>query len=166
MARTSETESTINLVLFFDANLPKIRKCRPGCKGASHIICQHSFGFNATFLHTSEYADFLRFSDFQVILHCVFLILHNKKYQRAAESRRFIIVTKDQKFLQDAEKVWQEKAKPKTRPKLIFGRESWVSWNGFVIFVKTIGCKNYGTNRKDDARCLVEQLNKHFAECP
>lgn len=164
MAQTSKSQTKADLVLFFDANLPKVKECSSNCRGKSRAICKHSFGFEATFLHTSHYADFLRFSDFQVILHCVFLILHNKKYHRVAENGGFFIVTKDRKFLKDAENVWKEKARPKTRPKLTFhfidDRNGSVAWNGFKIFVKVIDCKNYGTNSDEDIGRIVSEISR------
>lgn len=157
-----ETGNPVDAVVFFDANMPKMHKCDTSCKARKTQLCRHHFNFNAKVMYPSDYIGFLRFYDFQIILHCLYLIKRNARYKYLADNGRFIIVTKDRTFLRDAEDVWFKKLKPKTKPKLEFGRD-FVSCGSWKIIVKLINCKNYGTNGDHDLLCVIDELNKLWA---
>ncbi|MBI2063736.1 MAG: hypothetical protein HYT65_01950 [Candidatus Yanofskybacteria bacterium] len=157
-----ETSSPVDAVIFFDANMPNMHKCSAGCKVRETQLCKHRFNFNAKVIHPTEYISFMRFYDFQIILHCLYLIKGNSRFKYLAENGKFVIVTKDRTFLRDAQDVWVKKLKPKTRPKLEFGRD-FVSCGSWTIKVKLINCKNYGTNGDHDLFCTIDELNKLWA---
>ncbi len=155
MAKPSKT---LDAVLFLDACMPRIEKCKSGCQSNESVLCRHRFNFNVKILHTTRYIDFLCFYDFQIVLHCLFLIQKSATFRRLVESGNFIIVTKDRKFLEDARKMWLARSNKKTHPKLDFGPDS-ISWGKYKIMVKLIRCKNYGTDKDDDLRCLIREMN-------
>lgn len=157
-----ETGSRVDMVVFFDANMPNMHKCSANCKPKKTQFCRHRFNFNAKVMYASEYIDFLRFYDFQIVLHCLYLIRKNVYYRNLAENGRFIIITKDRNFLRDAEKEWVKKLKPKTKPKLEFSR-NFVACGLWKIMIKVINCKNYGTNGDHDLFCVIDELNKLWA---
>ena len=154
-----ETSGQVDAVVFFDANMPKLRSCSANCKIKKTELCRHRFNFNAKVIHPTEYINFLRFYDFQIILHCFYLIKRNARYRHLAENGRFVIVTKDRSFLRDAEDAWLKKRKSKTKPTLGFGRD-FIACGSVKIVVKTINCKNYGTNGSHDIFCAINELNK------
>lgn len=149
----------VDMVVFLDANMPKMHKCSANCKTQKTQLCRHRFNFNAKIIYPTEYINFLRFYDFQIVLHCFYLIKRNIHYKYLAENGRFIIITKDRTFLRDAEDVWVKKLKPKTKPKLEFGKY-FITCRSWKIIVKVINCKNYGTNGGHDLFCMIDELNK------
>lgn len=159
MAQTSRLKPDV--ILFFDACMEKMQACNAKCGDDQSVLCKHRFNFDAQALYTNGYIGFLRFSDFQVILHCFYLIKKRKMFQQAAKNGKFFIITKDKKFLYDAEKVWQEKKKANTNPNLGFNTDE-VFWGSFKIRVHTISCKNYGVDGHDDLICTIKDLNKIF----
>lgn len=157
-----EASSQVDVVVFFDANMPKMHQCGVSCKTRKTQFCRHRFNFHAKVIHATKYTDFLRFYDFQIILHCLYLIKRNARYKYLAENNRFIIFTKDRDFLRDAKEEWTKKLKPKTKPKLEFSRD-FVACGSWKIMVKLINCKNYGTNGNHDLSCVIDELNKLWA---
>lgn len=151
----------VDAVLFFDACMPKISRCRDDCQNNKKIFCRHRFNFKTKIFHTNDYMDFTRFYDFQVILHCFYLIRNNKSCLRLAEKGRFFLITKDRTFLRDAEKEWKDRIKAKTQPKLSFNPKS-VSCGQYVIKIIEVDCKNFGTDKHDDVECVVEEVNKQI----
>ncbi len=158
-----EKGSSVDTVIFFDANMPRMPGCSNLCKIKKTQICRHRFNFNAKVLHTNEYINFLRFYDFQIILHCLYLIRKKANFRRISENGRFVIVTKDRAFLHDAEDAWLKRKKSKTRPTLEFGR-NFVKCGSYKILVKIISCKNYGTDGHHDLLCVIDELNKMWLE--
>ena len=157
-----KTSGPVDAVVFFDANMPKIHSCSANCRIKKTELCRHRFNFNAKIIHPTEYINFLRFYDFQIILHCLYLIKKNVRYKYLAENGRFIIITKDRAFLRDAEDAWLRKRKSKTKPTLEFGK-NFVACGSVKIAVKIINCKNYGTNGSHDLSCAIDELNKILA---
>ncbi len=156
-------QSKTEAVFFFDACMPNIDTCSANgnCKNNPLIHCRHRFRCNAEIILTNKYIRFMIFSDFQMVLHCFYLIQKTERFREISENGRFFIVTKDQKFLQDAEKVWRERKKSANSPNLIFDQDKGLaSWGPLKLFIHTVRCKNYGTNGHHDLACAVEGLNK------
>lgn len=149
-----------DVVLFFDACMEKMQECGSNCRSNQAVLCRHRFNFNAQTIHTNGYIGFLRFSDFQIVLHCFYLIKKQKRFQQAAKNGRFFIITKDKKFLYDAEKVWREKKKAKTSPRLRFDSSD-VHWDQWRIRVLTVPSKD-GCDYEHDLAYIIETLNKIF----
>lgn len=162
---SADSENTSRVVVLFDACAPKMEECILGrCESDSTILCKHRFKFNFYVLngiHGQSYLSSVMLLDYQVILHFLYFIF--QKRVPGPKNSKFVIVTKDKKFLQSAQKEWQEKAKKKTRPHLSFG-SNFVRNGKTVIYVECIESKAYGLDRYDDRMAIIEHLNLRFEQ--
>lgn len=146
--------------------MPKIEKCTSGrCRSDKNVVCKHKFAFDPYVLNGlggQSYLQFVQLLDYQVILHFLYFIAH-KNIPGGRRNARFIIVTRDKKFLASAEREWLGKAKPRTRPCLNFG-PGFVKSGKTVIYVECIESKPYGSNRRDDLDMIARQLNNRFGK--
>lgn len=161
----AESENASRVVILFDACAPKMEECVPDqCENDPAILCRHRFKFDFYILngiHGQNYLSSVMLYDFQVILHFLYFIFQNRV--PGPKNSKFVIVTKDKKFLQSAQKEWQEKAKKKTRPRLCFG-SNFVKNGKIKIYVECIDSNPYGSDRYDDRMAIIEQLNRRFEQ--
>ena len=162
---TTEKENTPRVVVLFDACASKMEECIPGqCESDDSILCKHRFNFDFYVLngiHGQSYLSSVRLFDFQVILHFLYFIVQNRVPR--PKNSKYVIVTKDKKFLQSAENEWRAKVKKHTRPKLTFG-PNFVRNGKIVIYVECIESRAYGSDRYDDRAVVIDQLNKQFGQ--
>lgn len=161
----TDSENSSRTVILFDACAPKMEECVSGrCENDPAILCKHRFKFDFYILngiHGQNYLSSVMLFDFQVILHFLYFIFQNRV--PGPKNSKYVIVTKDKKFIQSAQKEWQQKAKKKTRPRLNFG-SNFVRNGKMVICVECIESKTYGSNRYDDRAAIIEQLNRRFGQ--
>jgi len=162
---TVDSEAPSRTVILFDACAPKMEECIPGrCENDSSVLCKHRFNFDFYILngiHGQNYLSSVMLFDFQVILHFLYFIFQNRV--PGPKNSKFVIITKDKKFLQSAQKEWQQKAKKKTRPHLNFG-SNFVRNGKVVIYVECVDSKPYGSDRYDDRAAIIERLNSRFGQ--
>lgn len=160
-----DSENSSRIVILFDACAPKMEECISGrCESDSSVLCKHRFDFDFYILNGifgQNYLSSVMLLDFQVILHFLYLIFQNRVPR--PKNSKFVIVTKDKKFLKSAQKEWQEKAKKKTWPRLNFGLD-FVSNEKIVIYVECVDSDPYGSDRYDDRAAVIEQLNRRFGQ--
>lgn len=165
MALAAGSKNTSKVVVLFDACVSKMEECIPGrCEDDPAILCKHRFKFDFYVLngiYGQSYLSSVMLLDFQVILHFLYFIFQNRV--PGPKNSKFVIVTKDKKFLLSAHKEWQQKAKKKTRPYLSFG-PNFVRNGKIVIYVECVGSKLYGLDRYDDRRAIIEHLNSRFEQ--
>lgn len=161
----ADTGSTPRVVILFDACAPKMQECVPGrCESDISILCKHRLNFAFYILngiHGQNYLSSVMLFDFQAILHFLYFIFQNRV--PGPQNSKYVFVTKDKKFLQSAQKGWQEKAKARTRPRLSFGA-NFVRNGKIVIYVECIDSKAYGSDRCDDRVAIIQQLNQRFGQ--
>jgi len=161
----ADSEKASRIVILFDACAPKMEECVPGrCESDPTILCKHRFEFDFYILNGingQSYLSSVMLFDFQVILHFLYFIFQGRV--PGPKNSKFVIVTKDKKFLQSAQNEWQQKAKKKTRPRLSFG-SNFVRNGKIVIYIECIDSKAYGSNRYDDRIAIIEHLNRRFGK--
>lgn len=101
-----EQNPKIRRFLLFDACMPNLESCRKdgSCGTNKNILCIHRFKKGTEVLHTTPYIDFLRYYDFQVLLHFIYLIAKYRNQRELSSACEFYIVTKDLGFKKDAKK--------------------------------------------------------------
>ncbi len=160
---TVDSEAPSRTVILFDACAPKMEECISGrCESDPSVLCKHRFNFNFYVLngtHGQNYLQSVQLLDYQVILHFLYFITQNRT--PGPDNAKFVIITKDKKFLLSAQKEWLDKAKPKTKPRLNFG-SGFVRNGKIVIYVDCVDSKPYGSDRYDDRAAIIEQLNRRF----
>ena len=161
----TDKENTPRVVILFDACASKMGECISGqCESDTSVLCTHRFNFNFYVLngiHGQSYLSSVQLFDFQVILHFLYFIAQNRVPR--PKNSKFVIITKDKKFLQSAEKEWRAKKKKHTKPKLTFG-PNFVRNGKILIYVKCIESKAYGSDRYDDRAAVIDQLNRQFGQ--
>jgi len=162
---TDNTATTLRTVVLFDACAPKMAKCISGrCENDPAILCKHRFNFDfyvVNGLMGQSYLQYVQLFDFQVILHFLHLIIQNG-VPRPGNSK-YVIVTKDKKFLKSAEGEWRTKARRQTKPKLTFGPD-FVRNGKAVVYVECIESQSCGSDRYDDRAEVIRRLNEKFGQ--
>ena len=160
----SDTEDSPRIVILFDACTPKMEECIPGrCESDTDVLCKHRFQFNCYILngiHGQSYLSSVMLFDFQVILHFLYFIFQNRV--PGPKNSKYVIVTKDKKFLASAQNEWQKNVKKRTRPRLNFGPNC-VKNGSKVIYVECINSRACGSDRCDDRTAIINRLNERFA---
>jgi hypothetical protein len=151
----------LSVFLFFDECVKPPTACAKGCEENDKLACKHRLDFTAEILGVDDYIRFMRFSDRQIILHCLSMIRGDNAMQIAAKSGKFFIVTRDKTFLKDAQKIsGSPKRNHKNFPTLGFGPDL-VECNGFKIKILEINCPSRSDicRDTDDTRCAICRLN-------
>lgn len=146
-----------DVLVCFDANLPKIEKCQPNCETKRSISCIHRFDRKVLVEHCNT-KKFQGWSDL-----CIFMYFLGRIFESIAEglvtpSSVFIILTKDRNFIDDVKNDWEKTKRLGSRLQLQFLGNS-ISCGGLVVFVQQIDCPNYGNTRKDDLKCAFYKVN-------
>ena len=157
------TEGFFDAVLYFDANLPKLKRCKENCESREGILCVHRFNsrvcveyYNAKrFNKTKKGA---KWTDFKVITHIISDILAKIAEDTISPTHcAFIILTRDRNFIEDVKIGWQE-SKGGRYLDLEFSGNS-IVFGDIIIFVQQIDCPGYGHSRSDSLRCAFEKVN-------
>ena len=153
---------TTGLVLFFDACMPRMDECFSGCKSDEKNLCKHRFNQNVDLIYHTAYMGYLEFSDYQVAKHCFYLINKSDLLKSLSRKKRFFIITKDKRFMQDAEKVYLARKKPNT-PALGFDfKLGIISCGPIELVVHTVLSGSGTGGHAEDLSSLIEELNKRF----
>lgn len=165
MAAETDSDRASRVVILFDACAPKMEECIPGrCETDSRVLCKHRFNFSCYVLngiHGQSYLSAVQLYDFQVILHFLYFIALDRVPNPI--NSKFVIVTKDKKFLHSAKKEWEGKARKRTRPPLHFDL-NFVRNREAIIQVECIDSKAYGSDRYDDRAAIIAQLNDRYGQ--
>ncbi len=155
---------TVDAVVFFDVNMPKMHGCSSNCRNRSRdenlILCKHRLKFSAHLLHLGRLVE--GYNDFRVVEACFNWL---KKYGQKdfPGATFFAISTKDVNFLEkDVMPHYFDAVQDKTTDlRLVFGKD-WVYYaaEDQKIFIVTVNCKNYGTRSHHDLRCVIFKLNE------
>ena len=152
-----ETEESVDAILCFDANLPKMEKCTGDCKTVKTVLCPHRFNFKSkiTYCNTPR---FYKWPDSEILLYFLDYVRDNIKDGSALATTLFVILTKDVDFLKDAE----YELRRDIRGNNLDFSGNFVTCGDIVIFIKTIDCKNYGTKGRDNLGCAIYKMNNFF----
>lgn len=154
---SSQTEEPADAVIGFDANLPKMENCGRGCKEIKTILCPHRFCFKSKIIYYSK-PKFQCWSDSAILLHFLRTIQDNLNAGSISSRSLFIIVTRDSTFLKTA----KDELGAKIKDLKIDFYDNYIVYGGFVIFVRLVDCKNYGTGRNHDRQCIIRTVNAFF----
>ena len=115
-----------SVVVYFDANMPDIRKCHHGCTSSATHFCKHRFGPGISLVSKPGWLIFTWQSDLQVILDFLYVINH--VFRKLRGHRTYVIVTHDEDFIADARRE-HENGQHNGRPRLTWGND-WVEFMG------------------------------------
>ncbi len=146
-------------VLFFDACMPEMQECFPGCQDNTAVLCKHRFNFNPLIIYGN--GKIPGFPDFRVVLY--FFRLIRKKEVQAARSVKYFLVTRDKKFLKSVRKQSQTKKNAHFTFDL---KRKCISCNSITIHICTVnGIKSKAVNVQkaiNIQRKTIERLNRFF----
>lgn len=150
-------DQTPDVVIFFDANMPDMERCRGDCS-SSDLLCVHRFNFTAHPVWCRKAIKGL--DDFRVLEYFFNFITRHNNWQTGRKPL-FVLVTKDHKFLERGVPEAYKKALKAQKTKLTLKfNESSVLSDESIILIKVIDCDNYGTDRRDNLRCTIKLLNE------
>ncbi|OGN01100.1 MAG: hypothetical protein A3B91_00790 [Candidatus Yanofskybacteria bacterium RIFCSPHIGHO2_02_FULL_41_29] len=152
-----DSKETVDAILCFDANLPKMHTCSDKCEGNYLILCRHRFNFNAKILYCNT-PQFYKWPDSEILLYFLDYIKNGISDGLIPVHAIFTILTKDTDFLRDAESELGRKAKGNG---IDFLNSSIVNGD-LVIYIKQVDCKNYGSKGNDNLKCAIYKMNKFF----
>ncbi|OGN33665.1 MAG: hypothetical protein A3F98_04210 [Candidatus Yanofskybacteria bacterium RIFCSPLOWO2_12_FULL_41_8] len=133
-----DSKETVDAILCFDANLPKMHTCSDKCEGNYLILCRHRFNFNAKILYCNT-PQFYKWPDSEILLYFLDYIKNGISDGLIPVHAIFTILTKDTDFLNSS---------------IVNG--------DLVIYIKQVDCKNYGSKGNDNLKCAIYKMNKFF----
>lgn len=154
-------EPVPDVVVFFDANMPKMDACSANCKNISLVFCKHKFGFNACLVNHSR--DICGFNDFNVARFFLDLIGKNDQWNRKPRPV-FILITKDHNFVEDVKPDYLDELKKGTAGIKLSFTGNIIKRDSLELKVVIIEHKPYGDNRNSDLRLMIEKLNRRWAK--
>lgn len=95
-----------DVVLGFDANLPKMDMCHDNCHSNPLCLCRHRFNFTV-FIRRYNTKASQRLEDSKIILDFFEFVEKMIGEKLVSSDSLFVIVTKDGNFLSDAEKEFE-----------------------------------------------------------
>lgn len=153
----SQPTETIDALLCFDANLPKLEKCKPNCSYRNGISCIHRFNHRVE-VERYNTKKFWKWADLNIFLYFLRDIFGGIAENRIVLNKCvFMILTKDRNFIHDVMIQWEESGM-KEHLNLIFYSDS-ISLDGLTVFIQQVSCPNYGNSRTDDLKCVFSKVN-------
>lgn len=155
----------VEVFLFTDESVCKMENCRLGCKQNVNILCKHRFDFE-THIFSNDIFNAQGSSDFKVIVNCFDYIARIKhkiekiRWRRTAR-KKFIILTKDENFFQEA----ASKIKEAKQQNLVFDTQNQcVGREGVFLCVVYLKCEGDNQKRKGQRLRIIGELNWRFNE--
>lgn len=145
------------MVIFFDANMPKIDPCEQGCPKNSLILCKHRLRFNASVVYLGK--TIVGLSDFRVVQRCFALIQKNKKWHRK-NCPLFVLVTKDHDFLDDVKSGYVNELDRETTDITLSFADNCVICGVTRLVVRVLDHEPYGWRKNRDLCCAFTRLNQ------
>ncbi len=148
-------------LVFLDACSTDLEHCRSGCESNSFILCRHRLTGHVQTIHTDHLVEFVRYFDFQVVLHFLYVIYKKAKRGSLAPRCQFVLVTKDKKFLHSARREWQERGgrRPNSLPRLQFTLGGTVTDGRYEIRVVYVGERH---GKIESQQSIIHRLNEIF----
>ncbi|HXV27089.1 MAG TPA: hypothetical protein VD862_03665 [Candidatus Paceibacterota bacterium] len=109
---------TVRLVVVFDAGLPKLWPCAPGCKTNEHHLCKHRFPEGVKVVTHTKHLERPGLSDLHIIRH-VFRMM-GWRMSGVTDSTRWVIFTADGGFWKEARHHYRSLNGHAPRPPLTF----------------------------------------------
>lgn len=155
-----EASGQVDVVIFFDANMPKMDRCSNNCQGKDLVFCKHQFNFNVHLTRRSKSTNGL--SDFEIVRYFFNLIKYN--WPSVRPRPLFILVTRDYNFIEDVKLGYLDERQDNTANiHLAFAKKS-IKSEGLELLVVTVRHKPCGADRDDDLRDMVDKLNRLWTE--
>lgn len=182
--KTSKDDPATKGIVLIDSCLPGLENCRRGCAPRrSKVRCRHRLKFNCRVVHCTP-KRFDSVPDIGIILYFIKLVFTRLTVGSGANDtdQFFILITKDNTFLESAEREWR--ARKKDNKGLILGKKwsdlaCWSLDHGveilfggdkiyvkighieFIIYVQKIFCrkKKHQTYKTCDQLCAITKIN-------
>ncbi|MDP3954316.1 MAG: hypothetical protein Q8Q06_02775 [bacterium] len=164
-----QTEDDRHIVVLFDENMPHIKACRrpKDCNNPKYL-CRHRLNFNSHIFYISKTErrelHEAGLEDLGVVNLFLTKILKNNLCwpEVSIDNQVFVIVTKDSKFIRSARGHWIDLKKDSAlKHDLEFG-DGFISNHDITIFIQKIECKQYGNDKGDNLKCMIEKLNRRW----
>jgi len=150
----------VDMVILFDACMPRLEICRTGCENDTECLCRHRLNFRARILNINSYISELGFSDLQIILHLAYILRRNRKLQSLKDSARIVITTRDRGFTRDAWREFSKKRRNSWRkPRLRFNGNRVTTAEGIRIYIHEATSQRQGRKRHSDLPAIIQDLN-------
>ena len=150
-----------DVIIFFDANMPKMDACSANCKNKCLVFCKHKFDFSACLINHSR--NLCGLNDFNVTRFFLDLIRKNNWWNRKPRPI-FILITKDQNFIEDVRPDYLNELKNGTAGiRLSFTGNS-IKCGVLELRVVIIKHKPYGDNKNNDLRDVIKKLNQLWVD--
>lgn len=131
------------------------------CEEDERILCSHRFDFQSHVVSGNGYLSEVELTDYQVVLHFLYLIRHNKVPN--GRNAIHLIVTRDKSFL-GAVRTELERKKKKKKFKS-YSTEvgpNFVRIKNITIYVENLRSLPYGRDKHAYRKQLIERLNKRY----
>ena len=159
-----EVASVTDVVVFFDANMPKMDVCRDGCSNDATIFCRHRFGFNGCLIDAGNLCGL---SDLKVVRR-FFDLIDRVVLWRKGKKPWCVLVTKDHDFINDVKMDYFDELQNGVNDiKLNFSDNSITSCipePAIEIVVLVIKHKPYGSLKKDNLHEAIQKLNQFWSD--
>lgn len=161
MKTEQSPRENVKIVLYLDANMPKVPKCNSGCEDAKNYPCLHRFGHGVRVVGEQSRLNLTRMTDLQVILDFIYIIFRRFDGWNGGRSRSFVIVTHDKPFLETARQLHETQRNMRKLP-LTFGRDyvNFCGSNGnrvISILIRTVDIRH--SNKIRDLRSIINIAN-------
>lgn len=158
----NKPSETVRALLCFDANLPKLDKCKPSCEHRDGIPCIHRFNHKVQ-VERYNTKKFEKWSDLRILMYCLRDIFGGIAENKIVPDQCFfMILTRDRNFIEDVRKEWEESDLGQ-KIKLTFS-DNLIFCMNFTIIIKQIACSNYGHSRTDSLKCIFQMVNNFLSE--
>ena len=131
------------------------------CEEDERILCSHRFDFQAHVVFCNGYLSEVELTDYQVVLHFLYLIRHNKVPN--GRNAIHLIVTRDKSFLGAVRtELGRKKKKRKCKGSSIEVGSNFVRVRNITIHVENLESLPYGRDKHAYRKQLIGRLNKRF----
>lgn len=155
-----QAEKPVDLVIFFDANMPKMPACKCGCETDDGILCKHRFNFIG---HMLDRGNLTGLNDWEVTKR-LFDLIDNGGWPSKKPRPFFVLVTKDHDFIEDLKvDYFDERQNHGTKVSLRFGKDliTRIDQKPSIVVIKIwIKHRASGDDRESDLRSAINLLNE------
>ncbi|MEK7151534.1 MAG: hypothetical protein AAB784_02390 [Patescibacteria group bacterium] len=152
----------VDVVVFFDANMPRMPLCSQGCAEDEDSLCAHRFNFVS---HVFNRGNLTSLNDWQVIKRFLDLINKNSGFVKKTDTL-FVLVTQDHNFIEDVKfDYFDDLQRGETDCVLKFDKDFIMRIEPeppLKIKVLTINHRFCGGNRETDLRSAIDLLNNFW----
>ena len=134
------------------------------CEEDERILCSHRFNFKSHVVSSNGYLSEVELTDYQVVLHFLYLIRHNKVPN--GRNAIYLIITRDKSFLGavKTELGRKKKKKKKCKDSSVEVGPNFVRFRNITIHIENLESLPYGRDKHAYRKQLITRLNKRYSQ--